>query len=310
MGCDEFAQISDPFYNYLMLYASSKTNVLKTSHMQADGGDPLLVDGRRLVFHGSPHQRVERFDEAAVGTGEGVHAFGWGFYFTDTLDVADNYRQVLGGAAAKLCGACFRPDPELWVAGQYYAGIVIDDVREGLEILEYRGNVEAILESAWWRLEVEKAVGGQLYECFIPSDEHFLLWDETLGNQSVAVQQALGRLHFELRARVARPSDVTGDQPSGSVIYNVMQEYFAEGRRNDVFENKGNFGQKEASMELHDVGVKGIKYLDAESRFTDVHSYNYVVFSSADIEVVGAGDQVSIQGDPGSEESYARERQR
>ncbi len=293
-----------------MFGLSSNQNVSTSSHIQGGVGAPFLAGGRRLVFHGSPHQGVERFDEAAVGTGEGVHAFGWGFYFTDTRDVADNYRQVLGGAASKLCGACFRPDPELWVAGQYYAGIGVERVREGLEILEYRGDVEAILESARLRLEVEKAVGGQLYECFIPSDEHFLLWDETLGNQSVAVQQALGRLHFELRVRVARPSEATGAQPSGSVIYNVMVEYFAEGRRNDVFENKANFGQKEASKELLDVGIKGIKYLDAESRFADVQSYNYVVFSSADIEVVRAGEQVSSLANFGDEVSYARERAR
>lgn len=42
------------------------------------------------AWHGSPHS-FARFTTAAMGTGEGVQAFGWGLYFTDLESIARNY---------------------------------------------------------------------------------------------------------------------------------------------------------------------------------------------------------------------------
>jgi hypothetical protein len=64
-----------------------------------------------------------------------------------------------------------------------------------------------------------------------------------------------------------------------------MVEYFAEGKKNDVFTNPAHYGQKEASLELADLGIKGIKYLDSQSRDADGGSFNFVIFSGDEAQV-------------------------
>ena len=46
------------------------------------------------AWHGSPHS-FDRFTTAAMGTGEGVQAFGWGLYFTDLESIARTYAEKL-----------------------------------------------------------------------------------------------------------------------------------------------------------------------------------------------------------------------
>ena len=46
------------------------------------------------VWHGSPHA-FDKFTTSAMGTGEGVQAFGWGLYFTDLKGIAENYAKKL-----------------------------------------------------------------------------------------------------------------------------------------------------------------------------------------------------------------------
>jgi hypothetical protein len=52
------------------------------------------------AFHGSPYA-FEKFTTQKMGTGEGVQAFGWGLYFTDLKDIAENYAKVLGSGRFK-----------------------------------------------------------------------------------------------------------------------------------------------------------------------------------------------------------------
>jgi hypothetical protein len=46
------------------------------------------------VYHGTPH-KFDKFSLAAMGTGEGVQAFGWGLYFAGKKEVAEFYRDNL-----------------------------------------------------------------------------------------------------------------------------------------------------------------------------------------------------------------------
>lgn len=47
-----------------------------------------------IAWHGSPHS-FEKFTTEAMGTGEGVQAFGWGLYFTDLESIARAYAKNL-----------------------------------------------------------------------------------------------------------------------------------------------------------------------------------------------------------------------
>ena len=46
------------------------------------------------VWHGSPYS-FDKFTTEKIGTGEGAQAFGWGLYFTDLKDIAENYAKKL-----------------------------------------------------------------------------------------------------------------------------------------------------------------------------------------------------------------------
>ena len=52
------------------------------------------------AFHGSPHT-FDQFKLEAIGTGEGVQAYGWGLYFTDSKEIGNHYAK-LGKESANL----------------------------------------------------------------------------------------------------------------------------------------------------------------------------------------------------------------
>lgn len=60
------------------------------------------------VWHGSSHI-FDKFSTSAMGTGEGVQAFGWGLYFTDLKGIAKDYATKLGTN---------RVEPELHIDGE------------------------------------------------------------------------------------------------------------------------------------------------------------------------------------------------
>jgi hypothetical protein len=56
---------------------------------------PGIVDISYLpAYHGTPH-KVDKFSLDKIGTGEGAQAYGWGLYFAESKDVAENYRDTL-----------------------------------------------------------------------------------------------------------------------------------------------------------------------------------------------------------------------
>ena len=55
------------------------------------------------VYHGTPH-RFEKFSTSAIGTGEGLQAYGWGLYFASQWEVANFYRETLSAVDASQFG--------------------------------------------------------------------------------------------------------------------------------------------------------------------------------------------------------------
>jgi hypothetical protein len=54
-----------------------------------------------VAYHGSPYP-FDRFTTAAMGTGEGAQAFGWGLYFTDLESIARSYSNTLAKVTVKI----------------------------------------------------------------------------------------------------------------------------------------------------------------------------------------------------------------
>ena len=78
-------------------FVDPNTGQLTTQGQARMADNPLLgfdtggIGGVLKGFHGSPHA-FDRFDNAAIGTGEGAQAYGYGHYLADSEGVARSYR--------------------------------------------------------------------------------------------------------------------------------------------------------------------------------------------------------------------------
>lgn len=89
------------------------------------------------LFHGSPH-KWNKVDLSKVGTGEGVQAFGHGFYGAEKRDIAEHYARKLG-------------DP----GGHVYELDLSDEVAEKMLdwdalIDDQPGLLERLRKTDWW----------------------------------------------------------------------------------------------------------------------------------------------------------------
>ena len=68
----------------------------------------------QIVYHSSPTRGIRKFDNAFMGEGEGVQAYGWGMYFSDPGGVTEHYKEKFGalkvGIRRGLTGTLFSPN--------------------------------------------------------------------------------------------------------------------------------------------------------------------------------------------------------
>jgi len=235
---------------------------------------PMRMD----VWHGSPYGPIKKFDSSKIGTGEGNQAYGHGLYFGEARGTGEGYREALSGSGKKLVTATFNDDPELWVAGQLYSNVDPKDIKEGLNILNYQGNADDLIKSAKTRLNQEKSAG-YLYKVDLPDEAiaKMLDWDKPLSQQPDSVQSWL-KDSFNPYRKELTAKDVGGNEPTGSLIYNRLQELMSEGKKSDAFSNQANYGAANASREMMEAGITGVRYLDEGSRDAGKGTSNFVVF--------------------------------
>jgi len=244
------------------------------------------------AWHGTPHRGIEKFSTDKIGTGEGAQAFGYGLYYADRQELAEGYRKKLS-AATYDTPTGNKKHGEVWQSAfdaAYQTGGISNDIArriandvtqwidEGRQAGTYlrsysvTSTLEPGYKSAMGALKGVKKAQGQLYEVDIPNDSDMLLWDKPLSEQPESVQNALKR-NTPLGGAKA-PWKLTGAQ-----FYQSM----ARG-------NSSGFPQiqddRQASEYLASLGIKGIKYLDGTSRNAGEGSYNYVVFSGDDVQIV------------------------
>lgn len=189
------------------------------------------------AFHGTPHE-VDRFSTSKIGTGEGAQAYGYGLYFADRPEVAENY--------AIMKGADYAKPRELAAAALYdyqgKAADAIDALKKGYNFAQTpNSTAEAIriLESG------ERPTLGNKYTVDILSKpEEMIDWDKPFSEQNPQVQRALetiskNRFH---------PSD------TGGGIYWQIQSM------------ESGLTPKDVSEMLSKAGIQGIRYLDQGSR--------------------------------------------
>lgn len=160
------------------------------------------------AFHGSPHD-FEKFDNAKIGTGEGVQAYGHGMYFAENEGVAQGYRDKLSSIQLRANGAPFDasnpvhdaamlarsyPTPEaaassLRQQANTWAKVKGDQAqatsaryKQAADLIE-QGNLPTIENPQ-----------GHMYEVGINANpDHFLDWDKPLSEQSPHVRKALAK---------------------------------------------------------------------------------------------------------------------
>lgn len=285
-----------------------------------DPNDPRILN--QSAYHGSPH-RFDEFSLDAIGTGEGAQAYGWGLYFAGKKEVAEWYRknlseqpvigpwkeatamQLLAGEgltereidavlrmSASYTQTIFGKTEKVYsvIDGPMYSSKErgLDFVRRALKAAEKAGKkgekpksvrVKGLGTFPLETLEkIESALsaikGGQLYEVDIPEDSELLNYDKPLTKQHKNVKEILKRAGVwkEFRANksnFASSADTRADKGSG--VYAFLRKKFGS--------------EKEASLYLASIGIKGLKYLDGTSRAAGKGDHNFVIFDDQAVDV-------------------------
>jgi hypothetical protein len=227
------------------------------------------------AYHGSPHS-FDAFDTSKIGTGEGAQAYGHGLYFAENEGVAQQYRDQLRWKGANWNDVQTIAQNAIDRFGDRAAAA--DGLQSGLDstVRFYRGKVpqsqadaNAITQQA---IDALRGTGeitgkpptpGHMYEVNINADPaHFLDWDKPLSEQSQHVQDRLsGRTDWTT-------PDMTGARFYGGLADRASRDPVA------------------AAQQLHEMGIPGIRYLDANSRGAGQGSSNHVVFDANTIEIL------------------------
>lgn len=256
------------------------------------------------AYHGTPHQ-FDKFSTDHIGSGEGNQAYGWGLYFAGNKSIAEYYRKTLstledtGGKPAVLDGLspkarqfvqeqiAFGAEPAAMIREAEQTGMQAEmwdrqDVKAGRTAS--RADYVAAMKEAATYLADKKRGKGQVYEVDIPEDQHMLYWDKPISTQPEAVQKIRALLmsdaveqraldDFGVNTRKELADMVLAKDSTGQDVYGSLTDVF----RTD----------KEASSQLHQAGVAGIKYLNGASRADGEGDHNYVIFH---------GDAATITG--------------
>jgi hypothetical protein len=252
------------------------------------------------VFHGTPHDVGDKFDLEKIGTGEGAQVYGWGLYFAERPEVAQDYRNTLGGGDTLLNGKIAHRDGTSSLSLKIDNPEVIKTDAEELAVdamVRFRNSDDAIRfirgrtsafggpspetkETAIELLKkrnVEFKPKGNVYEVDIAADKEndFLDWDKPLSEQSRNIFEILKYSGFDVEFGLHK----TGQ----SAYEGEVSIYAVSASKQDA--------SKKASEFFNSIGIKGIKYLDQGSRGSGEGTYNYVVFDPSIIKIVAKNGQ-------------------
>ncbi len=234
------------------------------------------------LWHGSPHT-FDRFDMNKIGTGEGAQAYGHGAYLAEHPVTAETYAQKLSGAPVGP------PMPVDFLHGGKAYKKNGQQLLEQSESGEWReiGKDEYLSAYQDAQATYEQMPKGNLYQTRLAwpdareatdplSPEHFLDWDKPLSEQSPMVRDIINGLDAEKFPRLRDAQRI-----------NAPGEYIYTGGRADL----GYSDPTRITSALRDLGIPGIRYLDAGSRGAGKGTSNYVVFDDKLIDIVSRNNQ-------------------
>lgn len=277
-----------------------------------DGGVVGPASFSITAHHGTPH-KVGKFSAEKIGTGEGAQAYGWGLYFAGSEGVAKGYFDKFQGEQSfrmEADGAILdvrvstpqevsaaRKVEELGVKGakDYFnrilsnkeylkgSGAIDDfDIANHEAELGFVGSLPAGLTD----VKLVEDFDANLYTVELNVEQDELLdWDKKLSEQSELVREAL-------RTSGYVSEDTGWFEDNGQDIYINFGG-------SSYFMGAEIIGKpKQASEALAALGIKGIRYLDGDSRADGEGTSNYVIFNDADIKITEENGQVVDTSSP------------
>jgi hypothetical protein len=248
-----------------------------------------MTNSYMIAYHGTPYE-VDSFDTAKIGDGEGIQVYGHGLYFAGDHNVAEFYRKSLSGDEnIAINGIPLVSQSDALsnsirnILKNVENGMSFDKAKsealEDLMITKAPSDIRAFRElEKINEKDISKIAGGNIYTVLLkPTEDEYLYWDKPLSEQSnkvkamVAGEKAKNFSHYIASAGGYKNGKITA---SGKTIYEAFVSMF------------GSSG--EASEHMLGCGIKGIKYVDGNTRRPtgEQVSHNYVVFHNNDVEIV------------------------
>jgi hypothetical protein len=242
---------------------------------------PAKVKKQVPAYHGSPYD-FDKFATEKIGTGEGAQAYGWGLYFTDLKDIAENYANQLSEPTIYIDGKEFLYEGEnkknpIWALGAELLRVRSkNDLLEEASIQVFRKDItqsqyEAIVNFAKTFDSLEQRKNRNLYNVTLhegktPDQYTWLEWDKPMSDRALELFQKFNKEQ--------------GIKLSESTAPVAEEDRITVGQMYKFISNK--IGQKEASLFLLKNGIDGIKYpAEYTSRGATsetARGFNYVVF--------------------------------
>jgi len=259
--------------------------------------------GRGLLeaWHGSPH-KFDKFSMDQIGTGEGAQAYGHGLYFADEIDVAKGYQPR-------------DRDHEQWMYEQYKAAEEAGDqymmdawerammhdspieLRASAADPDYDEYSQAAFAEVADALTANPGAGSLSRVEIDVTPESLLDWDKPLSEQSETVRNALDSLDPATRGFYK----YDGEERTGRDFYWGLKAAMTRSEAESLGIPREDWwlgNDERASKMLRDRGIKGIKYLDGDSRAVGDGTSNYVIFDDSLINIAerGAADPRLLGG--------------
>lgn len=245
---------------------------------------------KERAFHGSTHLIKNQMKLDYVGKGEGVQAYGWGLYLADKRGTANHYMQAgaysilidgkpLGGYARfkKMTEdeqfECFDV-----ISAHLYHENSTDAIKKDVFRFASRPYAEEFWRSLYIIVRDAKRISrkpGYVYSVQVDvSPRQLLEWEAFISDQPIAnnIEKMLADPVVEEWVERRKGMNNSGATNllalEGEVFYKSLSSFL------------GN--QKSASLLLLKYGVKGIRYLDGDSRGnTGNRTHNYVIFDDS-----------------------------
>lgn len=284
-----------------------KINVLSSKELGDVLGENWDKVQKQAVWHGSPHS-FDKFSTSKIGTGEGNQAFGYGLYFTDLKEIAEDYADrlrknkiLIGGKTFDEVSSEIGNEPALsWVEIWHNDGYSKEQIIQKLE--DELKDTKRLKQFDWIKPSVTKVLdyiknkelkndtsNRNLYKVKIHGDKtigelNFLEWDkivpdkilDDLGSKLIHNGKPLRKLFDDSKEfEKTDGTKVKGDKPKGLLFYKRISQILG--------------GDKAASEWLLKNGIDGIRYpaesISRGATSDNARGFNYVVFDENAIEI-------------------------